>query len=108
MVGLEVENMELRFESCCDELVHGDVGTIEFKAANTIAHIGIPSEAIGLQVEKFYVSIIVASSDATLFRVVRVAKGNSPAVRLDSLAFSRLEAYNRRLLAGVPNSDAAV
>ena len=51
VIGLQIEDMELRFKSGCNELVHADVLAVELHPAYTIAYVGVPSKAVGLQVE---------------------------------------------------------
>jgi hypothetical protein len=51
VIGLEIEDVEFRFESGRYELVHGDVLTVEFDSADTICYIGIPTQTIGAQVK---------------------------------------------------------
>ena len=108
MIRLQIKYVELGLEGSHDHLVHGDIWPVKLQATNTILDIGIPSEAVGLKVKNLDVSIIVACSNTPLLLVVGIAKANGPTVRLHSLGIRRLETNHRRLLSGIPNSDAAV
>ena len=48
MISLEIEDVELRFESSCYELVHANVLTVELQAANSIGDITVPTQAVSL------------------------------------------------------------
>jgi hypothetical protein len=70
MVGLQVKDVELRFKGSCYELVHGDVLTVKLYAANTIGDIGVPAKAVCPQIKELDITVVVASSDASLLLVV--------------------------------------
>lgn len=108
MVRLHVEDVELGLKSRHYELVHVDVSAVKFEPANTIRHVGVPTEAVRAEIEQLDIAIVVTSSQASLLLVKRVAKGHSPAIRLDRFVRRRLQAHDWRLLPRVPDSDAAI
>ena len=87
MVRLHVVDVHLRFQCCDDELVHVDVGAIKLKSADSILHIGVPSEAVGAQVEHFDIAIVVTSCQTSFLLIVGISECDCPAVWLDGLVF---------------------
>ena len=83
MVCLQVVHMELGLEGGHNQFVLSDIRSIELEPADSIIDVGVPSEAVGLQIKYLHVSVVVSGSDASFFLVVGVSEGNSPAVWLD-------------------------
>lgn len=91
MVRLHVEDVEFGLEGCGHQLVHIDVLTIELKSADAVLKVGVPSQAIGLQVKDLNVTVVVASSEDTLFLIVCITEASSPAVRLNRFVGTRFK-----------------
>ena len=103
VIGLKIKYVVLRLKGCHYELVLGNIWSIEFKAANTIFHVCVPSEAIRFQVENFDISIIVARHNNSLSVIIRISETNGPAIRRN-LPLHRLQTQHWILLTRVPDS----
>ena len=85
----QVVAAELRLERGDAHLVHLDIWPVEFHAGDPIAHVGLPPQRVGAQVEELDIPVVIASADTALGVIVGIAEGDGPAVA-GGLALLRL------------------
>jgi len=108
MVSLHVEHVEFRLESGDYEFVHVDIRPVKLDSANSVRHVCVPSQTISSEVEQLYITVVISCHQTSLFLVECITESHCPAVRLDSLTFTRFQTYYRRFLSWVPDAYAAV
>ena len=108
VISLQIKNMEFRLKSCNNQFVLSNILSVKFETANTIFNVCVPPQTIGLQIENLDITIIITSSDTTLFSIICITKHTCPAIWLNCLTFCWFKTYNWCLLSWIPDSNTSI